>query len=155
MQHLHDNNIVHRDLKSGNILLALGLLAKVCDFGTAHTMAKTTVMNQAGKYYWMAPRLSIMWKPISTRCMTCSPMGWSHMRSLTARFPMPISLTMQGWAWPCCRASIHQFQPLFHHSSIASSKPAGRKTQTSDRNLGPSYWPYKLGYLNDHNCYLC
>ena len=41
MQHLHNNNVVHHDLKSGNVLLGLGLVAKVCDFGTARTMAKT------------------------------------------------------------------------------------------------------------------
>ena len=57
MQHLHDNNVVHRNLKSGNILLAFGFLAKVCDFGTAHTMAKTTMTSQAGTYRWMAPEV--------------------------------------------------------------------------------------------------
>ena len=57
MQHLHSNNIVHRDLKSGNILLASGLLAKVCDFGTARSLTKTTVTNQAGTFRWMAPEI--------------------------------------------------------------------------------------------------
>ena len=57
MQHLHNNNVVHRDLKSGNILLGFGLLAKVCDFGTARTMAKTTMTNQAGTFRWMAPEV--------------------------------------------------------------------------------------------------
>ena len=57
MQHLHANNIVHRDLKSGNILLSFGLLAKVCDFGTARTMAKTAMTTQKGTYRWMAPEI--------------------------------------------------------------------------------------------------
>ena len=57
MQHLHNNNVVHRDLKSKNILLALGLLAKVCDFGTARTLAKTAVTTQKGTYRWMAPEI--------------------------------------------------------------------------------------------------
>ena len=57
MQHLHSNNIVHRDLKSGNILLASGFLAKVCDFGTARSLTKTTVTNQAGTFRWMAPEI--------------------------------------------------------------------------------------------------
>ena len=57
MQHLHANNVVHRDLKSGNILLALGLLAKVCDFGTARTLAKTAKTTQKGTYRWMAPEV--------------------------------------------------------------------------------------------------
>ena len=57
MQHLHDNNVVHRDLKSGNILLALGLLAKVCDFGTARTMVKTSNTMQKGTPRWMAPEI--------------------------------------------------------------------------------------------------
>ena len=57
MQHLHNNNVVHRDLKSGNILLSFGLFAKVCDFGTARTMAKTAVTSQKGTYRWMAPEI--------------------------------------------------------------------------------------------------
>ena len=57
MQHLHNNNVVHRDLKSGNILLGLGLLAKICDFGTARTMAKTAMTTQKGTYRWMAPEI--------------------------------------------------------------------------------------------------
>ena len=57
MQHLHSNNVVHRDLKSGNVLLALGLLAKVCDFGTARTLAKTAMTTQKGTYRWMPPEI--------------------------------------------------------------------------------------------------
>ena len=57
MQHLHNNKVIHRDLKSGNILLASGLLAKVCDFGTARTLPKTAMTTQKGTYRWMAPEI--------------------------------------------------------------------------------------------------
>ena len=57
MQHLHNNNVVHRDLKSGNVLLSFGLLAKICDFGTARTMAQTAMTSQKGTYRWMAPEI--------------------------------------------------------------------------------------------------
>ena len=54
MQHRHSNSIVHRDLKGGNILLASGLLAKVCDFGTMVKISNTT---QKGTPRWMAPEI--------------------------------------------------------------------------------------------------
>ena len=57
MQHLHSNNIVHRDLKSGNVLLASGMLAKVGDFSTARTLTKTAKTTQKGTYRWMAPEI--------------------------------------------------------------------------------------------------
>ena len=57
MHHLHNNNVVHRDLKSGNILLSLGLVAKVCDFGTARILGKTAMTSQKGTYRWMAPEI--------------------------------------------------------------------------------------------------
>ena len=57
MQHLHNSNVVHRDLKSPNILLSFGLFAKVCDFGTALFSPGTTLERQAGTYRWMAPEV--------------------------------------------------------------------------------------------------
>ena len=57
MEHLHNNNVVHRDLKSGNVLLAFGLLAKVCDFGTARTLKKKAMTAQKGTFRWMAPEI--------------------------------------------------------------------------------------------------
>lgn len=58
MAHLHTHNVIHRDLKSGNILLSLGKVAKVCDFGTARHLAQTTKQtNMAGTYRWMSPEV--------------------------------------------------------------------------------------------------
>ena len=57
MEHLHNNDVVHRDLKSGNILLSFGMVAKVCDFGTARTLAKTAMTTKKGTYRWMAPEI--------------------------------------------------------------------------------------------------
>ena len=60
MEFLHSKGIAHRDLKSGNVLLAEDAhkTAKLCDFGTArlldHTTAQSTV---TGTYRWMAPEI--------------------------------------------------------------------------------------------------
>src|SRR3984893_4472895 len=58
---LHSNNIVHRDLKSLNILMNEYYEAKLCDFGLAKIKTKTasTMLNNnnAGTLRWMAPEL--------------------------------------------------------------------------------------------------
>lgn len=38
MKHLHERNMLHRDLKSANVLLDEQLRAKVCDFGLSRIM---------------------------------------------------------------------------------------------------------------------
>ena len=38
--YIHDKNIIHRDLKLSNILLAQGMMVKVCDFGLATTLTE-------------------------------------------------------------------------------------------------------------------
>src|ERR1700733_11529207 len=58
---LHSNNIIHRDLKSLNILMNEHYEAKLCDFGLAKIKVRTasTMLNNnnAGTIRWMAPEL--------------------------------------------------------------------------------------------------
>ena len=58
MKHLHDHDIIHRDLKSKNVLLTSNLVAKLCDFGTARELLHTTTTTeQAGTFRWMSPEI--------------------------------------------------------------------------------------------------
>ncbi|XP_048851327.1 mitogen-activated protein kinase kinase kinase 11-like isoform X2 [Brienomyrus brachyistius] len=68
MLYLHSGAIVpliHRDLKSNNVLLAQpvgnenmeGKTLKITDFGLAREWHKTTKMSAAGTYAWMAPEV--------------------------------------------------------------------------------------------------
>ena len=58
MEHLHKYKIIHRDLKSPNVLLSHGY-AKLCDFGTARELSKTCLYTgQAGTFRWMAPEIA-------------------------------------------------------------------------------------------------
>ncbi|KAK3015156.1 hypothetical protein RJ639_005302 [Escallonia herrerae] len=58
MNYLHQNNIIHRDLKAANLLMDENEVVKVADFGVARVKAQSGVMTaETGTYRWMAPEL--------------------------------------------------------------------------------------------------
>ncbi|XP_071728585.1 serine/threonine-protein kinase STY46-like [Rutidosis leptorrhynchoides] len=58
MSYLHENNIIHRDLKSANLLMDENGIVKVSDFGVARVQSNNGVMTaETGTYRWMAPEV--------------------------------------------------------------------------------------------------
>lgn len=59
MQFLHSRNIIHRDLKTLNVLIDKDLYIRICDFGFSRQQkAKNDVMTKnIGTPHWMAPEL--------------------------------------------------------------------------------------------------
>lgn len=64
MQYLHDHDIIHRDIKSRNILLNEDFYPVICDFGLSrrideleHIDANATMTRDVGTPHYMAPEL--------------------------------------------------------------------------------------------------
>ncbi|KAI4318569.1 hypothetical protein MLD38_032254 [Melastoma candidum] len=58
MDYLHQNNIIHRDLKAANLLMDENEVVKVADFGVARVKTQSGVMTaETGTYRWMAPEV--------------------------------------------------------------------------------------------------
>ncbi|XP_062217978.1 serine/threonine-protein kinase STY46-like isoform X2 [Phragmites australis] len=58
MNYLHQNNMIHRDLKTANLLMDENKLVKVADFGVARVKDQSGVMTaETGTYRWMAPEV--------------------------------------------------------------------------------------------------
>jgi len=57
MMHLHSNGIIHRDIKSMNVLLDDNYLPKLCDFGISRFVDTSSAIltSNLGTPHWMAP----------------------------------------------------------------------------------------------------
>lgn len=57
IEYLHDRKIIHRDLKSLNILLDADYRAKISDFGMVRTKTQGPMTGLIGTAHWMAPEV--------------------------------------------------------------------------------------------------
>lgn len=57
LEYLHKNNIIHRDVKSPNMLVSLDWSIKIADFGFSRVKAENHTMTQCGTVAWTAPEI--------------------------------------------------------------------------------------------------
>ncbi|KAH3763716.1 serine/threonine-protein kinase STY46 [Pelomyxa schiedti] len=57
MQYLHSFSLIHRDLKSSNVLVSEDGIAKVIDFGTVRVVDRALMTGNLGTVQYMAPEL--------------------------------------------------------------------------------------------------
>nr|XP_013813149.1 PREDICTED: mitogen-activated protein kinase kinase kinase 12-like [Apteryx mantelli mantelli] len=83
MNYLHLHKIIHRDLKSPNMLITYDDVVKISDFGTSKELIdKSTKMSFAGTVAWMAPEV-IRNEPVSEKVDIWWPPGMSKRQSLS------------------------------------------------------------------------
>ncbi|KAI5385789.1 mitogen-activated protein kinase kinase kinase 1 [Lathyrus oleraceus] len=57
LKYLHENDVVHRDIKCANILVDVNGSVKLADFGLAKATKLNDVKSSKGSPYWMAPEV--------------------------------------------------------------------------------------------------
>ncbi|KAJ9673432.1 hypothetical protein PVL29_023163 [Vitis rotundifolia] len=95
MNYLHQNDIIHRDLKAANLLMDENKVVKVADFGVARVQAQSGVMTaETGTYRWMAPEV-IEHKPYDHKADVFS-FGIVLWELLTGKLPYEHSTPLQA-----------------------------------------------------------
>lgn len=99
LKHMHDRNVIHRDIKSENVFLTLQNLVKLGDFGISKHLASTlaNAHTRIGTPYYLSPEIC-MDKPYNTKTdmwalgvvlyemlMLCHPFDAASMEQLLAK----------------------------------------------------------------------
>lgn len=145
MNYLHQHKIIHRDLKSPNVLISANSTLKISDFGTSRQLSDCSkIMSFAGTVAWMAPEVIrselcsekvdiwsfgvVMWELLTLeipyrdfeQSTIIYGVGNSHLSlPLPDSFPKGYRLLMQ-MSWKIKPRNRPSFQQILAHIDIAS-----------------------------------
>ncbi|KAJ6798426.1 putative mitogen-activated protein kinase kinase kinase 1 [Iris pallida] len=89
LYYLHERNVVHRDIKCGNILVHANGSVKLVDFGLAKEITKLNMLKSCkGSVYWMAPEVVNPRKTYGSSADIWS-LGCTVLEMLTRQIPYP------------------------------------------------------------------
>ncbi|KAG1853469.1 kinase-like domain-containing protein [Suillus subalutaceus] len=74
LKYLHDNNVIHGDLTSNNVLVAADGSPRLADFGVSNIMVESNpaFSYQTGAVRWAAPELIVLQEGQTVQCATKS-----------------------------------------------------------------------------------
>ncbi|XP_067091895.1 STE20-like serine/threonine-protein kinase isoform X1 [Osmerus mordax] len=110
LAYLHENKVIHRDLKAGNILLSLEGDVKLADFGVSAKNTKTLQRRDSfiGTPYWMAPEVVM--------CETSKDRPYDHKADI---WSLGVTLIELAQIEP----PNHEMNPMRVLLKIAKSEP--------------------------------
>jgi serine/threonine-protein kinase len=94
----HENHIVHRDVKPGNILISKEGQAKIVDFGLAEILGSGSYAGGAGTYAYMAPE-DFEEEERSDHRSDIWSVGVTLYEMLTGKRPFQASKSKDPFAW--------------------------------------------------------
>ena len=147
MQYLHSHKIIHRDLKSPNVLLTYNDTLKITDFGTSRQWnERSTKMSFAGTVAWMAPEVIrnelcsekvdiwsfgvVLWELLTTEIpykdVDSSAVIWG-VGNNSLRLPIPSSLPdgfkiLLQQCWNAKPRNRPSFRHILMHLDISASE---------------------------------
>ena len=135
MQYLHSQGVLHRDLKSENLLLGEDLCVKVADFGISCLESQCgSAKGFTGTYRWMAPEM--IKEKHHTKKVDVYSFGIVLWELLTALTPFDNMTPEQAAFAVCQKVVIHkQAKLLLLFQSVSCDLPSCSTNLSSSEDL--------------------
>lgn len=87
LEFLHKRKVLHKDIKSGNVLLDAQQIAKLSDFGLSKHKVEHPTKEKVGSILWMAPELHLEKGAIYTEKSDVYSLGMTFFELVTCKLP--------------------------------------------------------------------